>query len=271
VKSFPAFGILLGSRGRASQVRTLLADNSGLPGPRSNLELAYSFAGAVAGMRVDDWLWDFLVEMARTSVANAPENTPKVFLPVCGLMALGALYGGGLPRPRRRAAHGVITGAAADSRWRVREGAAMALQLAGERDPAGLRELVDGWLPAAGPYEMRAIAAGLAHPPLLADPGFASYCVGVARAILAAVSRAGPEERRTDGFTVLRQGMGYAVSVFAAHCPGEGFALLEKSAAVRDPDLAWIVRENLKKKRISNDFPEETARVAAIAAAAAGP
>jgi hypothetical protein len=269
MKSFPAFGILLGSRSRAAQVRTILAENSGLPGPRSNLELAYSFARAVAGMRVDDWLWDFLVEMARTSVANAPENTPKVFLPVCGLMALGALYGNGLPRPRRRSARAVITAAAVDPRWRVREGVAMALQLIGEPDPAALRELVDEWLPKAGPYEMRAIAAGLAHPPILGDAGFALYCMGVARAILSAVSRAPADERKTDGFKVLRQGMGYAVSVFAAHCPAEGFALMEKSAAVRDPDVAWIVRENLKKKRIAKEFPEQTARVAAIAEAAA--
>ncbi|HEY9594724.1 MAG TPA: hypothetical protein VHE79_09620, partial [Spirochaetia bacterium] len=88
MKSFPAFGILLGSRSRQAELRALLEKNSGLPGPRGNLELMYSFARSVAGMRLEDWQWDLVVEMAQTSVANAPVNSAKEFVAVCGCAAL---------------------------------------------------------------------------------------------------------------------------------------------------------------------------------------
>ena len=165
-------------------------------------------------MRVEDWQWDFLVEMANTSVANAPANSSKEYLPVCGLAALGALYGTGLPRPRRRAALSTLHAAASDPRWRVREAVAMALQLIGEADPAALRDIVSDWLPNASPLEMRASAAGLAHPPLLGDEDFCAFCLETSRTILNAVSRAEPRTRKDDTFRVLRQGMGYALSVF---------------------------------------------------------
>jgi hypothetical protein len=264
LKSFPAFGILLGSKGRLSQVRTLLEDNSGLPGPRANLELMYSFAASVAGMRVEDWQWDFLVEMASTSVANAPVNSAKEFLPICGLAALGALYGNGLPRSRRRPALSTLHACASDPRWRVREAVAIALQLIGEGDPSALRDIVTDWLPGSSPLEMRAIAAGLAHPPLLAEEEFCAFCLETARTILGAVSRAEPRARKDDSFRVLRQGMGYALSVFVEKSPGTGFALMRKFAAVRDADIAWIIRENLKKKRLMGKFAAEGRQVEVI-------
>ena len=49
MKSFPAFGIMLRSRSQLDDLRELLQKNSGLPGPRANLELMYSFAKSVAG------------------------------------------------------------------------------------------------------------------------------------------------------------------------------------------------------------------------------
>ena len=70
--------------------------------------------------------------------------------------------------------------------------------------------------------------------------------------------------RKNDSFRVLRQGMGYALSVFVAKSPVEGFTLLRKTAAVRDADLAWIVRENLKKKRLSDSFAKDVQQVALI-------
>jgi hypothetical protein len=39
---------------------------------------------------------------------------------------------------------------------------------------------------------------------------------------------------------------------------------MRKTAAVRDADLAWIVRENLKKKRLSDSFAKDVRQVALI-------
>ena len=264
MKSFPAFGILFGSRDRLSELRVLLEKNSGLPGPRGNLELAHSFAASVAGMRLAEWQWDFLTATAAMSITKAPVNSAKEFLPFCATLALGALLGDGLPRPRRRAALAALAAAGEDRRWRMREAAAMGLQLVGERDPALLREIVADWLPGASFLTMRAIAAGLAHPPLLKDPDFALFALATARPLLAALSRSGAKERTEESFKILRQGLGYALSVFVAANPGEGFPLMRRIAAVRDPDTAWVIRENLKKKRISEPFPKECGQVALI-------
>jgi hypothetical protein len=264
VKSFPAFGIMLKSKSQLDDLRELLQKNSNLPGPRANLELMYSFARSVGGMHLSDWQWDFIVEMASTTISKAPLNTPKEFIPVCGLAALGALYGQGLPRPRRRQALAALKKAASDHRWRVREAVAMGLQLLGEADPALLREIVSEWLPDSTLLEKRAIAAGLAHPPLLKDEEFAGFALESARTLAASVTRLDPKGRQDEGFKILRQGLGYSLSVFVHHSPAEGFPLMRKLAAVRDRDMAWIVRENLKKKRLSDSFPKEVEQVALI-------
>jgi hypothetical protein len=273
MKSFPAFRILLGSRGKISQLLDFLRANSNLPGPRGNLELAQSFARAVGDMHLEEWQWQVLLDMASTSLAEEPANSVQEYIPFCGLLAIGAQYGNGLPRPRRRTALAALWSAASHTRWRVREGVAMGLQLAGEQDPAALRATVTDWLPRAGYLEMRAVAASLAHPPLLGDPDFALFCLETSRTILAEVARADPGVRRDESFRVLCKGMGYALSVFVAHAPADGFALLRKSAAVQDRDVAWIVRENLTKKRLTGPFPGEVKKVEAIAAeaGAAGP
>jgi hypothetical protein len=39
---------------------------------------------------------------------------------------------------------------------------------------------------------------------------------------------------------------------------------MRKSAAVRDPDMAWIIRENLKKKRLSEKHAKDVQQVAMI-------
>ena len=264
MKSFPAFGIMLRSRGQLEELRAFLQKNSGLPGPRGNLELAHSFADSVAHMRLEDWQWEFLLELAATSATKAPVNTPKEFLPFCGLLALGALYGNGLPRPRRRAALAALKAAASDTRWRTREAVAQGLQLIGERDLPALRQIVADWLPESSLLEKRAIAAALAHPPILDDPEFALFSLEVSRTLLAAVSRLDAKSRKDEAFKILRQGLGYALSVFVAASPAEGFALLRKTAAVRDADMAWVIRENLKKKRLAAAFPREVSQVTMI-------
>ncbi len=265
MKSFPAFGILLRDRAQRQAVFDLLEKNSNLPGPRANLELVHSFASAVGSMSLSEWQWEMILQMASISPSKAPPNTSREYLPVCGIVALGALLAAGLPRPRKRAALAAIRKAANDPRWRTREAAAMALQRIGEQDSSALRAIVEDWLPGSSLLEKRAIVAGLAHPPILDDAELALFCLETSRAILADVRRAPADARRGEEFRVLRQGLGYALSVFVEKRPKEGFALLRDAASMKDPDVTWIVRENLKKKRLTGKFPAEVRSVSAIA------
>lgn len=261
MKSFPAFGILLASRSQRNALLSLLKKNSGLPGPRANLELMYSFAKAVSSLKLQQWQWELILWMASISPSKAPVDTPRGYLSVCGIVAMGALYAGGLPRPRRRAALAAIRTAASDSRWRTREAAAIALQIIGEKDLDALRGIVQAWSPGASLLEQRALVAGLAHPPLLKDEAFSLFCLEVTGGILSSLSRLDAAARRGDHFRVLRQGLGYAISVFVEKKPEEGFSLLSKAAVQKDADIQWIVRENLKKKRLRGNYPHEVRRV----------
>jgi hypothetical protein len=185
---------------------------------------------------------------------SAPENTPAAFLPFCGALTLGAVAAA---RPERvTEALGYLLTAARDPRWRTREGAAMGLQrlLKSQRDTT-LSHLArwvagDDWL------AMRAAAAAVAEPALLVDPVLARAAVRLHASIVKRVLAA---RERSERFRVLRQGLGYSISVVTVVRPSEGFALLRQLAASGDPDAQWIVRENLKKRRLADRLPHETA------------
>jgi hypothetical protein len=58
------------------------------------------------------------------------------------------------------------------------------------------------------------------------------------------------QERKTEAFRVLRQGLGYCWSVAVSACPEEGKPLMEKWCIDDDRDVRWIMRENLRKNRL---------------------
>jgi len=58
-------------------------------------------------------------------------------------------------------------------------------------------------------------------------------------------------DRKREDFRVLRQALGYAVSVVTAAAPERGFALMHQCVKWGDTDINWILRENLKKKRLA--------------------
>jgi hypothetical protein len=211
-----------------------LRGESRLPGPRANLELARAAADEGDAAQFTAWL-------ALDAIA-APANTPAEFLPLCGALGLGRLLAEGdrgvLP-PLRAAAN--------DPRWRLREAVAMALQGWGELDmPALLTEMED-WARGSR-YEQRAAAAALSEPALLRDLATAARVLDILDGIMATIP--GAADRRAAGFVALRKALGYCWSVAVVAAPGRGRARLEKWAAADDPDVQWIVRENLSKARL---------------------
>lgn len=96
-----------------------LMQESGLPGPRGNIELAQAVA-MVGSEDVFLSLLDFTFE-------KAPVNTPEEFLFFCGTLGLGKLLLEGKSEHLE-----TLRSIASDSRWRTREAVAMALQLYGE-------------------------------------------------------------------------------------------------------------------------------------------
>ena len=208
-----------------------LMKNSGLPGPRGNLELAQVVAEDGSIQQFEKFL-----------SFQALENTPEVFLVFCGVVGLGKLTACGnvdlFPRLRVYAS---------DSRWRIREGVAMALQYVGDRDMKLLLKEMQAWS-RGNWYEKRAVAAALAEPRLLKDPKIVAEVMKIFNQITSDVELAG--HPKDDAFKILRQGLGYCWSVAVAALPKEGMPVMEKWIASKNLDVQWIMKENLKKNRL---------------------
>jgi len=202
-----------------------LKKHSGLPGPRANLELVQ----AVGDEADADRLW-------RLSASS------DEFLALCGTAGLGKVA---LMEPDT-----VMTWLrelAADRRWRVREGVAMALQRIGRESMPHLVAEMQVWS-ADEPYVQRAAAAGLAEPELLRDPSNAVEVLAILDRITASIAAA--EDRRHEGFRVLRQAMGYCWSIAAAAAPDNARPYFEKWLRSTDKDVAWVMKTNLDKARM---------------------
>ena len=96
----------------------------------------------------------------------------------------------------------------------------------------------------------RAVVAAVCEPRLLKDPAFARRALALVGRITTALAGRPSEERRAAPVRSLRQTLGYGWSVAVAALPDEGLPLFFALEASPDPDVGWIVRENLKKARL---------------------
>jgi hypothetical protein len=217
-----------------------LRAESRLPGPRANLELAH--AVAVEGDAVHFSRW------AALDPREAPENTPDVFLVFCGALGLGRLLAEG-----RREWLPTLRQLAADSRWRVREGVATGLQTWGDADMDALIDAMGSWA-TGNAFEQRAVVAALCEPRLLGEDRHARRVLALLDDITTSLAQA--DDRRSDGHVALRKTLGYGWSVAVAALPAPGKAMFARWCDDDDPDVHWVVRENLGKARLKRLGPE---------------
>jgi hypothetical protein len=209
------------------------------------------FAGLVGDVvRRPDPPVDALVELldgwAALSPDDAPGDGPPVILPCAAVAADGAVavsrpewWDDELAKLRR---------AASDSRWRVREVVAMALQhVLGHDWDRAVAEL-QSWAGDDDPLVVRAAAAAVAEPALLRVAGRAEDAAAVQRRAVARLATVPPDERRREDVRVLRQALGFTVSVAVA-ATGD-VTLLDEMAGSADPDLRWVARQNSRKARL---------------------
>jgi len=205
-----------------------LRANSGLPGPRGNIELAQAVAD-----EGDPAFFDRMI---------ATDDEYSVF---CGVPGLGRLLAEGadvLPRLRRHAV---------DPRWRVREAVAMALQRLGDADLPRLLVTAESWAADPHPLVRRAAAAAVCEPRLLTTARAAACAVDVCSRATDGLAGLSPASRRDPGVRTLRQALGYCWSVAVAANPADGLPRFRALNDSTDRDVAWIVRENRKKARLA--------------------
>jgi hypothetical protein len=212
-----------------------LLNESRLPGPRANLELA--FAVALEGSEVQ------ILKLAALDPEDAPQNTRDEFLTVCGVIGLGYLAA------RGEGEHfAIIRNKASDPRWRIREAVALGLQKYGATAPEALLTMMREWSEGSL-LERRAVVATLCEPSLLSNKDHARRILDILDAITSSILKEG--ERNREEFKVLRKGLGYGWSVAVAAHPGIGKPMMENWVQSKDSDIKWIMRQNLKKKRLT--------------------
>ncbi len=212
-----------------------LLKESGLPGPRGNIELAQVVA--------DEGNRQLFQRYIAYTADIAPVNSPYEFLAFCGVVGLGRLLAEGdidLLKTLRQYA--------SDPRWRTREAVAMALQRLGDVNMGQLIAAMREWSQGIA-LEQRAAAAALCEPRLLGHAQYTRNVLGILDQITASIEQV-KCDRRSEDFLALRKGLGYCWSVAVASLPEEGKALMEKWLVKSDQDIRWIMKENLKKKRL---------------------
>lgn len=211
-----------------------LLKHSGLPGPRGNLELAQ----VVADMGDAKLFKRYLAYDS----AKAPTNSPYEFLAFCGIVGLGRLLAEGKAGELE-----TLRCYASDVRWRAREGVAMALQRWGDKDMDSLIRAMKSW-GKGNLLEQRAAAAALCEPRLLQQAKQVRQVLQILDQITTSIQKV--NNRKSDEFQALKKGLGYCWSVAVVALPGEGKTAIERWFESQDKDILWIMRENLKKKRL---------------------
>lgn len=212
-----------------------LMQESRLPGPRANLELA--FAVALEGSE------DEILRLAKLNSAEAPKNTQKEFLAFCGVLGLGYLAA------REEGEYfSILRERASDPRWRIREAVALGFQRYGQRSIEHLLEMMGEWSKGTL-LERRAVVASLCEPSLLVDKNHARRVIDILDSITASTLE--EMNRKSEDFKVLRKALAYGWSVAVAAQPAIGKPRMEGWIGSKDPDIRWIMKQNLKKKRLS--------------------
>lgn len=218
-----------------------LREHSNLPGPQVNLELAKAFAHVGT-------LMDFKKYISLDH-EHAPENTPDEFLTLCGVVGFGQYlskyHDGGLLMQLRERAN--------DPRWRIRKAVVLALRIIGQKKISQLIGYSKSWI--EGTYlEQRAAVVALCEPDLLIDR---ETCLAALELLdWATATMVEYDDQQSEGYQILQEALNYCWSVAVATLPEKGKPMMERWIKENHAVVNKIMRENLKKDRLSNIDPD---------------
>jgi hypothetical protein len=220
------------------KLERFIIENSNLPGPRANLELAFALSEIYENI-------DVLKKWTEIGTDQADVNDPRSFLPFCAAVSLGRLY----PKTKDKEILRILTKMASDDRWRIREAVTFGFQRIGENDFSDLRRIFSEWLPKSNNREKRSILVSLAHPQFL-DRNTSLFCFGILENVF-------KNMERDDDFDILKKGLEFTLSVYVAANPEYGFSFIERWIG-KDKDIDEIIKSNLKKNRLLKKHPKKT-------------
>ncbi len=211
-----------------------LYNNSGLPGPRANLTLLYKFAYDCSNEEIAECF-----KYDNEDISNSPEE----FVLMCGIVA----YCVSKTREIKMAASHLRKYASHKS-WRVREALAIGFQ---EIAVVNMEEVVEElirWLD-GNAYEQRAVVATLCEPKLLKEYNNMPKILHILVELILSYNKI--SEKLTEAQGTLKKALAYGLSVAIVHAPEEGKIIFEKLSLEENKHIHWILKNNLKKKRLS--------------------
>jgi hypothetical protein len=228
-----------------------LREQSRLPGPRANLELADDMQGLLvkAVSRSPEQVRSLLYYLINSDRQHVTSNTPEEFVMLCGIIAFGACAA--VMPAWREETYALLSQHACSTYWRVREGVALAYQ---HLLYTCAQETLEHFMQLAttGNYlHQRAAIVAIAEPAILYLPEMLPAALTLQRIALERFQAVALTERKNESFRILRRTLGYTLSVITAAAPEQGFALMRECATWNDPDIREVLRENLKKKRLA--------------------
>lgn len=210
-----------------------LIKNSRLPGPRANLELLYAFTQEASEQEIMDSL----------NVDKVIENSPEEFVLTCGVAAsiyhASKTYGRVEFDYQKYANHWS---------WRVREGVCIGFQ----RSKAFLtpnQMVLDLQILSQGtPLEVRTYIATLCEPCLLNNYIDANWLLSELYTIT--LGHFDHNDRIEEPLKVLKKALAYCWSVALCGDSAKGTAFEKLLKHKSSKHIQWIMKENLKKKRL---------------------
>jgi hypothetical protein len=236
--------------GHSGFLEFYLRDQSRLPGARANIELAQDFSDllTLCAPGRPERTRELLNHLVRDE-HKVVSNTPGEFVFFCGVLAYG--FCACAVAAWRPEVFAMLGRYAQSPAWRVREATVLAWQKLLTASPDESLSALMNLLDQGDCLQMRACLAAISEPALLHTTEFVEAALVVQRVAIEYLRSLPAVERRRTDARILRQALGYTLSVVTAARPDDGFALMCEIATWNDPDINWILRENLKKRRLA--------------------
>jgi len=242
-----------------------LRENSRLSGARANLELANDVGYLLAASltRHPDTVRSLISHFVNGDQKNGTSNATSEFVTLCGIIASGACAA--VEATWRADTFDLIYCHTSSPHWRVREGIAIAYQHLLTAVPEETAERLVSLAREGNYFQQCAAITAIAEAPMLYISDVLRTALHLQRIVLERLHDAPLSVRKGEDFRALRRTSGYTLSVITAAAPEQGFALMRECATWNDADIIWVLRENLKKKRLAK-FVEDTRAVSNLLA-----
>jgi hypothetical protein len=254
--------------GKPQRLFVQLGIQSGLPGTRMNTILAQAFATecALRGKPADKLAWG----MATLSPEMAPGASEREFLPVCGVLAMGA-RSASAPKDLalRKQTLSLLHEAAEDLRFRVREIVPLALSKIGAVTGDALVHELASWMD--GFFHAAAVLIAISQPNFLPVINDVEAVLERLDEAYALAKNAPRSMARYPGRKALIDALSSAPAALAGRFGVPVFDHLVKWSNTEIPELRAAVEATLRSTKLASRYAPDIKRVQAALVASIPP